>query len=72
MNILKNDAECQDKGYIFSGGSSYRDWDLFIDVAKKLSTCKFVGIARRSKFPNTQLPPNVEMHFDVNESDFNK
>ena len=72
MNILKNDAECQDKGYIFSGGSSYRDWDLFIDVAKKLPACKFVGIARKSKFPNTQLPPNLEMHFDVNELVFNK
>ena len=36
MNILKSGVECQDKGYIFSGGSSYRDWDLFIDVAKKL------------------------------------
>lgn len=72
MNILKSNIECLDKGYIFSGGSSYRDWDLFIDVAKNLPVYNFVGIARKSKFPNTRLPKNIEMHFDVNELDFNK
>lgn len=71
MNILKSNVKCHDAGYIFSGGSTFRDWNLFIDVARRLPQYKFIGIARKSKFPHQNLPDNIEMCFDVDESVFN-
>lgn len=71
MKILQRNDTLECGGYIFSGGSTFRDWDLFIDVAWKLPQYKFVGIARKNWFPKKQLPSNVEMFFDVGETTFN-
>lgn len=71
MKILQSKDPIECSGYIFSGGSTFRDWDLFIDVAWKLPQYRFVGIARKTGFPKKQLPRNVEMLFDVDETTFN-
>lgn len=71
MKILQSKETIKCDGYIFSGGSTFRDWNLFIDVAWKLPQYKFVGIARKTGFPKKQLPSNVEMLFDVDEATFN-
>ncbi len=44
---------------------------MFIDVAWKLPQYRFVGIARKTGFPKKQLPNNVKMLFDVDETTFN-
>lgn len=71
MKILQSKESIKCDGYIFSGGSTFRDWDLFIDVARELPQYRFVGIARKTGFPKKQLPSNVEMLFDVDEATFN-
>lgn len=71
MKILQMKEPIECGGYIFSGGSTFRDWNLFIDVAWKMPQYKFVGIARKTGFPKKQLPGNVEMLFDVGEATFN-
>lgn len=38
----------------FTGGSSYRDWQLLVDVAKEMPNTKFFGIARKAHFPNAE------------------
>lgn len=71
MKILKDSVKSEDRGYIFSGGSTFRDWDLFIEVAKRLPQYKFIGVARKSGFPQKEMSENIEMYFDVNEKIFN-
>ena len=71
MKILQRKEPIECGGYIFSGGSTFRDLDLFIDVAWKLPQYRFVGIARKTGFPKKQLPNNVKMLFDVDETTFN-
>jgi glycosyltransferase involved in cell wall biosynthesis len=51
---------------VFCGGSSHRDWGLFLEVAKAFPDKKFVGIARRKQLDQElNLPSNVGFYFDV-------
>lgn len=72
MNILNNNLEHESHGYIFAGGSAYRDWELFTKVAAELPQYQFVGVARRSAYANVTITPpkNLKMYFDVDEGKF--
>lgn len=68
--ILKKNETITDGDYIFSGGSSYRDWDLLIDTAERLPQYKFVCVSRKSHFPNRNVPRNLTVFFDLKEDEF--
>lgn len=55
----------KDEHYVFSGGTSNRNWKCFIEVAKLCPKIKFIGVARRTMFTETQIPQNVKMYFDT-------
>lgn len=65
MRILREDKDNTDEGYIFTGGNSYRDWELFLKVVKALPQYQFVGVAAKPSSPKGSLPPNLMMYFDV-------
>lgn len=70
--ILKDPVSPENKNYVFMGGSSYRDWNLFIETAEELKEYHFIGAARKGFFPNVPIPSNVRMYFDVKEIIFRK
>jgi len=59
-------------GSVFSGGAAYRDWETYVACARALPDRAFVGVARRSRFaiPESDLPPNLTMHFDIPGPEF--
>lgn len=63
--LEQNDANIDDRGYIFTGGNSYRDWNLYLQVVKDLPQYNFIGVAAKPSFPNCELPANLKMYFDV-------
>ena len=65
MRILREDKDNTDEGYIFTGGNSYRDWELFLKVVKALPQYQFIGVAAKQSFPKGNLPPNLTMYFDI-------
>ena len=71
MRILnQNDTDIEDRGYIFTGGNSYRDWGLYLKVVKSLPQYNFIGVAARPSFPKCELPSNLKMYFDVSYQQF--
>lgn len=72
IKILQRNDNIKDGGYIFSGGSTFRDWKLFIETARMLPQYRFMGVARKTGFPQEDIPGNIEMYFDVEESVFNE
>ena len=63
--INQKETDIKDEGYIFTGGNSYRDWNLYLQVVRSLPQYKFVGVAARPSFPKCELPSNLKMYFDV-------
>lgn len=70
MRILREDKDNTDEGYIFTGGNSYRDWELFLKVVKALPQYQFVGVAARPSFPKGNFPQNLTMYFDIPREKF--
>lgn len=70
MRILKSNESHEDRGYIFTGGNSYRDWNLFLKVVNSLPQYKFVGVAAKPAFPKVEIPHNLKMFFDIPEEEF--
>jgi glycosyltransferase involved in cell wall biosynthesis len=59
----KNEAKKYD---VFCGGSSHRDWELFLDVAASFPGKNFVGIAPKKNFNlKSSEQNNVDFYFDV-------
>lgn len=70
--ILEKKEPTSQGDYIFSGGSSHRDWHLFVEVAKKMPYQKFVGVARKGHFNIVELPENLTMYFDIESTKFSE
>lgn len=68
--LRKKETDIEDEGYIFTGGNSYRDWNLYLQVVKNLPQYDFVGVAARPSFPKCELPSNLKMYFDVSYQQF--
>lgn len=68
--ILEKNEPVTQGDYIFTGGSSYRDWDLFIEVARRMPNQMFVGVARKGRFDIADVPQNCTMFFDLDGAKF--
>ena len=64
-NVSPNDR------YVFMGGASNRDWDMFLDVAREFDSVKFIGVASKIEWNESiVIPDNVIMKFDIKDSDY--
>ena len=59
-----------DGGYAFVGGDAARDWETAIAAARACPTVSFLFVARSRSWRNVDLPPNVELRFDLPLGDF--
>jgi len=67
----ENKLKVKNEYDVFCGGSSHRDWKLFIETAKLFPDKKFVGIAREKHFDKKIIiPENTEILFDADFSIF--
>lgn len=57
MKILNSNEDHTSHGYLFAGGTSYRDWELFTKVATVLPQYQFVGVARKSAYDKVVTTP---------------
>lgn len=59
-------------GSVFCGGMNYRDWATFVACAKARPQVRFVGVADRKRFllEDRGLPENLEMRYNIPESEF--
>lgn len=64
-------SNTSEKGYIFMGGNTHRDYNLFMDVAKELPQYEFVAIASSLyKKVLDNAPDNVSVYYSIPERDF--
>lgn len=72
IELLKKGADyAEDRGYVFCGGTTYRDWRLFVETARRCPHIPFIGVARHELFRETGLPANLTMYFDLDNAAFN-
>lgn len=58
--------------YVFFGGAGGRDFELMIEIAKRLPEVPFVFVVKRKSFPtNMALSDNISIFFDTSRNDFN-
>lgn len=70
--LRKGDDYPQDGGYVFCGGTTYRDWHLFVETARRCPHIPFIGVARKQLFNETPLPENLTIYFDLDNASFNE
>jgi hypothetical protein len=66
-------AQCDptcDGGYVFAGGAAARDWQTTIAVAEACPGIPFRFVALRRTWPDLEVPPNVQLEFDVPLEEF--
>lgn len=66
---LPNAHGMENKGYIFSGGRSNRDYDTLIKAAAELNVHVQIA-AQRFNIRTSTLPKNVSVHYDAFGDDF--
>lgn len=58
----------------FSGGYGNRDWHLLMSLASLLPQSKFICVAKKSDFyskvQESEIPSNVELHFNTSEEEY--
>lgn len=60
------------ENYVFFGGSAGRDFELMIEVARRLSNIPFVFVVKKQYFPVVnELPKNISIYFDISIEEFN-
>lgn len=69
--LKKEESYSVDEGYVFCGGTTYRDWRLFVETARLSPHIPFIGVARKQLFGETDLPENLTMYFDLDNAAFN-
>ena len=62
--FLRHNVE-DDGGYVFVGGEAARDWKTALSVAECLGEIPFVFVARRRRWHDMPLPPNIDLIFDL-------
>lgn len=68
---IMNIKDREDKGYIFMGGATHRDYHLFIKVARLLPQYKFVAITfEKYKKIFSNAPSNIEVLYSLPENKF--
>lgn len=68
---IQNIKNNKDNGYIFMGGATYRDYPMFIDVAKKYPNYQFVAVTfERFQYYFKDAPTNVKVMYGLKECDF--
>ncbi|MDI6840033.1 MAG: glycosyltransferase [bacterium] len=55
---------------VFSGGEAKRDWETLFNAAVLNPEISFCVVARRKTFNIAKVPPNVDLHFDLNSEEF--
>lgn len=68
-------ARLSNKRYIFMGGRSNRDWDLFIKITRRLPNIQFVGVASSRDWNDemkNSLLENTKIYFDLTVEEYNK
>ena len=64
-------TDTTEKGYIFMGGATYRDYTLFVEVAKQLPQYRFVAVTfEKYKRVFNNAPNNVSVYYNLCEKDF--
>jgi glycosyltransferase involved in cell wall biosynthesis len=63
-------SEATDGGYIFSGGDSYRDYDLLAEAVQDLDV--LVQVASSSWKPERELPSNVKLLGWIPKAEFDR
>jgi len=61
-----------DRGYIFSGGTSHRDYPLLFDAARRLPEIAFVIACTRNDVKGLEVPANVTVNHDCFGRDFER
>ncbi len=60
--------------YCFTGGMNNRNWKIIVELAKRISDCKFVCVGLRDDFEKQtegmELPSNLEVLFDIPAKDY--
>lgn len=70
---FKTPAYKEDERYWFCGGRANREWDLFLELAKKCPAEQFVGVAAESDWDKSRkIPENVKMYFDSSAEEYYK
>lgn len=70
---IKNISTVDEKGYVFMGGATHRDYKLFVEVAKALPQYKFVAVTfERYKDLFSNAPQNVAVYYGLPEMEFYK
>lgn len=70
VKIIK---DCTEKGYIFMGGATHRDYNLFIEVARNLPQYKFVAVTfEQYKHFFTNAPQNISVYYGLDEKAFSQ
>jgi glycosyltransferase involved in cell wall biosynthesis len=62
---------CPDKGYIFCGGRTNRDFDTVLKAVSGLR-CPTVIVAAAAERFSVEVPENVSVHRDIPSEDFNR
>lgn len=63
--------QTEDEGYIFMGGATYRDYPMFVEIARKYPNFKFVAVTfNRFQHYFKDAPANVKVIYGLKEKDF--
>lgn len=63
--------QTEDKGYIFMGGATYRDYPMFVEIARKYPDYQFVAVTfERFQHYFKDSPTNVKVMYGLKENDF--
>lgn len=60
------------KDYIFMGGYSNRDWELFEKIANRLQNINFVGVCAKNENLKLNFKKNVTMYYDIPKNQYDK
>lgn len=70
-NKILKIANMSDEGYVFMGGATHRDYELFVEVARHLPQYQFVAVTfERYKHYFDNATKNVVVLYNLKEDDF--